>query len=146
MPTSRRGADSEGGVLRLAGDANVLLSAVVRGRARLVLEHPGLEVFTTASTLAEVQEYLERLATKRRLAADVVLLAAATLPVTIVDREDYISKLPEASRRISQRDPDDVELLALALALDLTVWSNDNDFEGTGVRWLTTAQLLRRIE
>lgn len=104
-----------------------------------------MEVFTTASTLAEVQEYLGRLATRRRVPLDVVLLAAATLPVTMVSPEEYQSRTPEASRLIGGRDPDDVELLALSLALDLTVWSNDNDFEGTGVSWLTTAQLLQRL-
>lgn len=103
------------------------------------------EVLTTAATLAEVQEYLAQLARKKRLPLDVVLLAASALPVTVVGREVYESKLAEASRRIGQRDPDDVELLALALQLDLVVWSNDNDFADAGVRWHTTAELLRLL-
>ena len=133
--------------MRLAADANVLLSAVVGGRARDVLTHPGVEeVLTTAATLGEVQEYLAHLARKKRLALDTVLLAAASLPVTVVQRPAYAAKVAEATRRLGRRDPDDVELLALALSADVPVWSNDNDFEEAEVEWYTTAQLLKRLE
>ena len=132
--------------MKLAGDANVLLSAAVGGRARLVLGHPDVEqVLTTVSALDEVREYLSHLASRRRLALDTVLLAAATLPVTVVERPAYAMAIPEATRRIGKRDPDDVELLALALQFGVPVWSNDSDFEDAGVPWYTTAQLLRRL-
>lgn len=132
--------------MRLAADANVLLSAVVGGRANAVLQHPGVEtVFTAASILGEVQEYLSHLARKKRLSLDAVLLAAASLPVTVVERSEYASKIAEAARRIGRRDPDDVELLALALHRGIPVWSNDNDFEDADVEWYTTAKLLLRL-
>jgi predicted nucleic acid-binding protein len=54
--------------------------------------------------------------------------------------------LAEARKRIARRDPDDAELLALAIQLKLPVWSNDNDFEGTGVVWYTTASLLATLK
>ena len=84
---------------------------------------------TTEVTLAELQEYAGQLARKRRLSVDLVLLAAAALPVTTVPRTVYASSLAEARKRIARRDPDDVELLALAIQLKLPVWSNDSDFE-----------------
>jgi predicted nucleic acid-binding protein len=62
-----------------------------------------------------------------------------------VEREVYEKSIAEAKRRIGRRDPDDVEILALALHFDLAVWSNDNDFEGAGVEWITTAKLLARL-
>jgi predicted nucleic acid-binding protein len=71
--------------------------------------------------------------------------AAATLPVTVVDPPAYASRIAEATRRLGGRDPDDVELLALALHHGVPVWSNDNDFEDAGVEWYTTAELLRRL-
>ena len=74
-----------------------------------------------------------------------LLLAVAALPVTVVEPGAYASKVPEARRRIGGRDPDDVELLALALHEDVPVWSNDNDFENAGVDWYTTAELLRKL-
>lgn len=43
--------------VRLAADANVLLSAVLGGRAKLVLDQPSVyEIITTTVTLGEVEE------------------------------------------------------------------------------------------
>lgn len=132
--------------MRLAADANVLLSAVIGGRAKTVLRHGSVvEVYTTEATLAEVHEYAARLGAKHRLPLDSVLLAVASLPVEVVGRKTYERRIPEAKRRIGRRDPDDVDLLALALTLDLAVGSNDNDFESAGVEWFTTAQLLAKL-
>jgi predicted nucleic acid-binding protein len=131
--------------VRLAADANVLLSAVLGGRAKLVLEDPKAEVFTCEATLAEVQEYALHLAGKRGLPRDLVLLAVATLPVTMVEPGAYATAIPEASRRIAHRDPDDGEILALALHLGVPIWSKDRDFEDAGVEWYTTAELLKRL-
>jgi len=133
--------------VKLAADANVLLSALIGGQAGRVLNHPAIEeILTTETTVAEVQEYAGELARKRRLAVDVVLLAVATLPVIIVPRSVYAAALPEARKRIGRRDPDDVDLLALAIHLKLPVWSNDNDFKNTGVIRQTTASLLAALE
>ena len=133
--------------MKLAADANVLLSALIGGQAMRVLRHRAIEeILTTESTLAEVQEYASQLARKRRLDVDVVLLAAATLPVITVSRTVYAASLAEARRRIGRRDPDDAELLALSIQLKIPVWSNDNDFENTGVVWYTTATLLAALE
>ena len=132
--------------VRLVADANVLLSAALGGRAKAVLEHPGVtEVLTAEVTLSEVQEYAAQLARKKRLSLDVVLMAVAALPVRVVERGVYQSSILEAERRIGRRDPDDVEILALALHAKIAVWSNDDDFEGVGVEWFTTAELLARL-
>ena len=132
--------------MKLAADANVLLSAVLGGRAKLVLSHPEIEgIFTTEVTLSEVEEYVILLARKRRLSLDTLLLAVAALPVAVVERETYARAIVQARRLIGQRDPDDIEILALALHLKIPLWSNDNDFRDTGVEWYTTAELLRRL-
>jgi predicted nucleic acid-binding protein len=133
--------------VKLAADANVLLSALIGGQAARVLRHPKIrEILTTEITMAEVQEYAEQLARKRHLAVDLVVLAAATLPVVTVPRSMYASSLAEARKRIGRRDADDVDLLALAIERKLILWSNDNDFENTGVNWHTTASLLAALE
>jgi predicted nucleic acid-binding protein len=132
--------------VRLVADANVLLSAVIGGRAALALRHNDIEqVLTPTTAYDEVFEYLPSLAKKKRLDLDTLLLACAALPVTIVDRSEYQGKLATARRRIAKRDPDDVDVLALALTLDLPVWSNDNDFEDSGIEWHTTAELLKML-
>jgi predicted nucleic acid-binding protein len=133
--------------VKLAADANVLLSALIGGQAVRVFRHAAIEgILTTEATLAEVQEYAPRLAQKKRLPVDIVLLAAATLPVVTISRSVYITSLPEARRRIDRRDPDDVEILALALHFHVPVWSNDNDFEDIGIAWYTTASLLAVLD
>jgi predicted nucleic acid-binding protein len=135
------------GDVNLVADANVLLSAIIGGRARLALVHAQIgEVFTTEHTFAEVEEYALVLARKRRLPSDVVLLAIAALPLTIVTRAAYAKRMTEASKRIGSRDPDDVDLLALALHLRVPIWSNDRDFEKLNVDVFTTERLLRHLE
>ena len=132
--------------MKLAADANVLLSAVLGGRAKVALTHPKIEsIFTTEVTLSEVEEYAAVLARKRRLPLDMLLLAVATLPVSIVERETYAKAVPRARRLIERRDPDDIDILALALHLKIPLWSNDNDFRNTGVEWYTTAELLQLL-
>jgi predicted nucleic acid-binding protein len=132
--------------VRLVADANVLLSAVIGGRAALALRHSELEqVFTPATAYDEVFEYVPSLSKKKRLDLDTLLLACAALPVTVVERSEYQGELATARRRIGKRDPDDVDVLALALTLNLAVWSNDNDFEDAGVDWYTTAELLKTL-
>jgi len=133
--------------VQLVADANVLLSAVIGGRAALVLRHPQVErVVTPTTAYDEVFEYLAPLAKRKRLQLDTLLVTLAALPVAVVDRSEYEDHLPEARRRIGQRDPDDVDVLALAIALELAVWSNDNDFEDSDVEWYTTAELLKMLE
>jgi len=132
--------------VKLVADANVLLSAVLGGRASLVLSHPNIEAtFTTEATYGEVQEYAVVLSRSRRLSPDALLLAVAALPVTLVERPVYANLMGQARKSIGKRDPVDVEILALALHLKLPLWSNDNDFEVTDIEWYTTAELLQRL-
>ena len=131
--------------MKLAADANVLLAAILGGRARSIFGHAEIEVFTTAETWGEVQEYVPLLAQKRGLRLDLALLAMSALPVTVLEPDSYRAELPEAIRRIGERDPDDAPLLALALTLKIPVWSNDKDFSEAGVEWHTTESLLRHL-
>jgi predicted nucleic acid-binding protein len=52
--------------VKIAADANVLLSAVLGGRANLILQHPEVEeILTSEETLDEVKEYALGLARKK---------------------------------------------------------------------------------
>ena len=132
--------------MRLAADANVLLSAVIGGRARLVvLSSDVKELLTTETVFAEVEEYAAVLGQKKRIPAETLMLAVASLPVSIVAREVYARSIPKARKRIAWRDPDDIELLALALHFKVPIWSNDNDFEDCGAERHTTAESLWKL-
>jgi predicted nucleic acid-binding protein len=130
----------------LAADANVLLSAVIGGRAKLAFNHPEIgKVFTTEHTFSEVEEYAMVLARKKHLPPDIVMLAVAALPVTLVGRAQYVKSMIQAVKQIGSRDPDDAELLALALHFQIPIWSNDRDFEHLDIELFTTERLLRHL-
>lgn len=118
--------------MRLAADANVLLSAVLGHAALRAIDEGKVELVTTLVTLKEVKEYLPDLAEKAGLDPMTLLENLELLGVLSYGPKKYRKHLVEARRRIAARDPDDVPLLALALSLQLPVWSNDRHFEGSG--------------
>jgi hypothetical protein len=89
--------------VQLVADANVHLSAVIGGRAALALRHDTSSKSShPPRPTTSVFEYLPSLAKKKRLELDTLLLAFASLPVTVIDRSEYEAKLP-ARRRIEVR-------------------------------------------
>jgi predicted nucleic acid-binding protein len=103
----------------------------------------GVEEFAVPeSVLDEVRAYIPAFSTKTGLPQDVLDFLLELLPLTLYAASTYRRTIPEAVRLIGRRDPDDVAPLALALHLDLPIWTNDRDFEQTGVSLYTTAQLL----
>ena len=58
--------------------------------------------------------------------------------VVPVDRSVYESYEKLARERIERRDPDDWPVVAVALMLDISVWTEDQDFFGSGIPTWTT--------
>ena len=115
--------------MRLAVDANVLLAASLGGRTRRVFSRPDWSFFTTGSVMAG-------------LSIPDVETAFRSIPVNVVPDPDFAHCLSEAWNRIGGRDPDDVALLALALAMRIPLWSNDKDFAIAGIELWTTAAIM----
>jgi predicted nucleic acid-binding protein len=130
---------------RIAADANVLLSAVTGRAALKVFTQSHLEVVSTTLNIHEVREYLPIMAEKYGIAAELLESQFQLLAIKEYGLKDYQGSLAMARKKIGKRDPDDVDLLALALELEIPIWSNDGDFEGTGIEWYTTAQLLKKL-
>lgn len=131
---------------RLIVDANPIISALLGGAALRAFWSPSLkELATTAFTMGEVLSYLPHLARKISVAEEMLRFTLELLPLTVHGKEVYQNQMAEARRRIGKRDPNDVDLLALVLALGYPLWSNDRDFEGTGVALFTTASLLKSL-
>ena len=128
--------------MRLAVDANVLLAASLGGRTRRVFSRPDWSFFTTGSVMAEVSEHAPIIASRRGLALPDVETAFRSIPVNVVPDPDFAHCLSEAWNRIGGRDPDDVALLALALAMRIPLWSNDKDFAIAGIELWTTAAIM----
>jgi predicted nucleic acid-binding protein len=58
--------------------------------------------------------------------------------VQVVDRNLYGDFEQLARERIEIRDPDDWPVVAVALLLDLPIWTEDQDLFGSGVATWTT--------
>ena len=136
LPTSTRPE-------RLVVDANPILSALLGGAARRVFFETDIQEFAVSqSVLDEVKAHIPTLALKLRLGKEFLFYAVELLPLTVYGSQVYGHCIVEARRRIAHRDPDDVDTLALTLRLRIPLWTNDRDFENTGVDCLTTARLL----
>ena len=129
--------------MRLAVDANILLAASLGGRTRRVFSRPDWSFFTTASVMAEVAEHAPLIASRRGLILEDVETTLRSLPVAVVPDDDFVEYLLEAQRQIGSRDPDDITLLALALAMQIPLWSNDKDFSVAAIELWTTDALMK---
>jgi len=130
----------------VAADSNVLLSAAVGHAARRVFERAEkLLVVTTEANLAEVQAYLPSKSEAYGLDPFEVQEALAALPIRLYNVRWYRSRIREARIYLKDRDPDDVALAALALKLQIPIWSNDRDFEGMPIEIYPTAKLLKAL-
>jgi predicted nucleic acid-binding protein len=131
---------------KLAADANVILSAVAGKAALRVFLVEGIEIVTTEFNVGEVREYIDVIAEKYGLSAEILESQLKLLPLHIYQRTSYEDFLDKASKRLAESDADDVELLALSLKLKVPVWSNDRHFQRSGVEVYTTAKLLKILK
>jgi predicted nucleic acid-binding protein len=104
------------------------------GQARRVFfETPVREFAVPEIVLSEVREHVPQLATKLGMMPAFLDYALDLLPLRPYSARAYRRTTSEARRRIGSRDPDGVDVLTLALQLRAPLWSNDRDFDGTGV-------------
>lgn len=106
-----------------------------------------MEFVTTANIITEVQEYIPSLPQKKGLSRKAMEAVLSLLPIKVFPEDVYAGQIPFALDLIGKRDPDDVELLALALTIGCPIWSNDNDLKDVEeVKVYTTAVMLRQLE
>lgn len=118
-------------------DANILIRGILGERVPQLLEQYNDQVrfFTAAVCYEEVRRHLPAILEKRGLESAPFLEAVNLLETVVVplNEEVYGAFEAQAKQRIAARDEQDWPLLALALALECPVWTEDNDFFGTGV-------------
>lgn len=144
--------------MRLVVDTSVLVGELLRSKGRERLADDRLDLFLPEQMWHEARVELVRRTeglTRRRsldprigteLAAR--CLEAIEANVAVID-EAVCAALEDEARARSVRDPQDWPVVACALALSAGVWTNDNDFLGTGVPTWTTETLqawLGRVE
>jgi len=123
-------------------DANILVRAVFGHRVRQLLEtYEEVAAFYSPDVcFQEAQEYIPDVAKRRRLDASVAMsvLDEVSRIVVLVDKSLYENFEKLARERIGHRDPYDWPVIATALMLDLPVWTEDQDFFGSGIPTWTT--------
>jgi len=128
-------------------DANPILSGLIKGASIKIFWKKDIKVFaTTEFTLEEIKKYIPILAAKAGLLQEIIFFDMALLPLKVYSKPFYEEYLEEAKYKIGKRDPKDVDLLALALKLKAPIWTNDRDFENTGVELFPTAKLFKFLE
>ncbi len=122
---------------RIVLDANILVRAVLGTKVSTLLYDysDSTEYFTTQYCFEEARKHLPAILKRRGGDAKKVLQSLDLLEKTIhaVESAFYESLYDEAYERIGKRDINDWPLVALALQLDCPVWTEDQDFFGTGL-------------
>jgi len=133
---------------RLVLDANILIRGCLGVRVRALIADSAREVdfFVAEANASEASGYLSELAARRGLDLQICQEAFLSLMevVQIVDSTWIETARDEALKRI--RDPADWPALALALQLECAIWTEDQDFFGTGVATWTTATVHRYLD
>jgi predicted nucleic acid-binding protein len=129
---------------RIVLDANILIRAVLGRRVKkIITEHAEhAEFFAPELAYAEAERHLPEILTKHSRADQIdealVYLGRLRAVVLPVPDEVYESQRAAALSRIESRDPDDWPVLAAALVIECPIWTEDQDFFGTGVPTWTT--------
>jgi len=123
-------------------DANILVRAVFGQRVPQILSAylDQVNFYSPDVCFADAREYISKLSAGRGLdpLAALAVLDGIGGIVKIVDRSLYEDYEKLARERVQNRDPDDWPIMAVALLLDLPIWTEDQDFFGGGIATWTT--------
>lgn len=128
-------------------DANILVRAVLGRRVLSLLETyvDRINFVTAEVAFTDVRAHLPEILTKRGVAPEAVaqlleqeVLRRLPMLVTPAPYEVYADLETEARRRLAGRDKSDWPFVALALRLGCPIWSEDQDFFGSGIATWTT--------
>jgi predicted nucleic acid-binding protein len=127
-------------------DANILIRAILGRRARQIIEvyqAQGARFFAPDVAFHDAKKYLPIIFKRRgKPYADLSpSLDALRNTIETVTPELYGVFETEARQRLRGRDESDWPVLASALALACSIWTEDADFFGTGVAVWTTSRV-----
>ncbi len=110
-------------------DANIIISALLGGKARFILFDSRFEFIVSDFILREVKKYIPLISKKSGIAIDEIEEAISFLPLLVVNIDDYQDYISQAKELIGHIDKKDIEVLALYLAKGNFFWSEDKHFE-----------------
>jgi len=126
----------------VVADANALLAILTGLASSKVLATP-VKLHTARFTWNEAMEYLPSFVVRYGVDLEIMMECSEQLDIRIWEKPAYRGQMAEAAAFM--KDPDDVELAALALHLKAPVWSNDNHFKGFPTGRYTTAEILKKL-
>lgn len=141
--------------MRLVVDSCVLVAELFREGGRRRWADPRLELFLAQYTWAEVEHELPKRASAfarhqgisdDRMRGLVKLGLDAGLANLAIVPEAAYAPLEDEARWRSAGDPADWPAVALALTLDVAIWTDDRDFFGIGVSIWSTATVRAWLE
>jgi predicted nucleic acid-binding protein len=125
-------------------DANILVRAILGKRVWELLEQYTHRIMfiTTAEAFNDARKYVPLILAKRGLKEEqeAYLEALELLSdlVQVIEETTYSDFENEARSRLKDRDEEDWSFVALALKQNCPIWTEDQDFFGSGVATWTT--------
>jgi predicted nucleic acid-binding protein len=123
-------------------DANILIRAVLGKRVFALLEayEDRIAFYTSDACLDDARKYVPALLSSRgdNPETGMAVLDRIGLLVQAVDEVLYRDFGQLAQERMDARDMDDWPVVAVALMLHVPVWTEDQDFFGSGIATWTT--------
>ena len=130
-------------------DTNILFSAMVKKSiTRKIILSDVFELYVPEYLFEEINKHKDLILRKAKI-SDRDFIALLTLfqkHMKIVKKEFYQDKIPIAEEVMKEIDITDSPFLALALALNCLIWSNDGHFKKQNlVKVYTTKEILELL-
>lgn len=118
-------------------DSNVIFASLIKGESsktlsRIIMLEEAIEIVLPEEGLAELHEHSKKL---KELSKDfenaLVLLFTR---IHVIPKEFYEDKIQEAYEIAKNFDPEDTPFIALALKLNIPVWTNDRQMIVHGLK------------
>jgi predicted nucleic acid-binding protein len=126
-------------------DANILIRAVLGNQVRQFLLdfHKKVNFFVPDVCFEDAEKYLPIIFEKRATSPVLGLEVLSKLQclLQIIDKSVYQEYALKAQQRIKNRDIHDWPVIATAFAVDSPIWTEDQDFFGSGISVWTTDRI-----
>jgi len=136
--------------MKLVCDTNIVFSGLIAGgKTQELLLSDRIELYAPEFFFTELDNHREEISEKSNLSEDELglLLDLLFRDTEVVPKEEFGDELSKAAEHIEETDPDDVPFLALALHLDVDLWSDDTDFDNQdAVKNWKTHELVAHLE
>ena len=114
--------------MELVGDTNIVFSLFKKSSfTNKFLKEQDIKLFAPAQLIKQLHKYSDDVCSKAKISKQTFLKDISLLPELIEFKEPSSLFKHKASKLISHKS--DVSFLALALELNIPIWSNDDHFK-----------------